>query len=128
MSKNYLIMRLYIASDVEHKSKDQWFVGFSPKANVDKIKADLGLDKLLTCVDIVVASPQAREIFNIFKTRFGFTSEQEQKKDVILVEGQHNDLAQKLMDISKDYETSHPSLRRSFSKWLSNVESWETMN
>lgn len=118
-------MRLYIASDVEHKSKDQWFVGFSTKGTAEKIKNDLGLDKIQACVDIVVTSPQAREIFNIFKKRFGFSSSDEEKKDVVLVDGNHNDLAQNLIEISKDYETRHPSLRRAFSKWFSNVESWE---
>ncbi len=112
-------MRLYLATDAKRKSENKWFVGVT-RLSPDKIKEDLTLDRRSGNVDFVVDSPQAKEILLLFQEKVNHIVITER---CIQVEGDHARLAQLLIQMTHDYESEHPSFRRSVARWLKSVDS-----
>lgn len=112
-------MHLYLATDAKRKSENKWFLGVT-RSSPDKIKEDLTLDRRSGNVDFVIESPQAKEILAIFQDKINHTVISER---CIQVEGDHARLAQLIIQMTRDYEADHPSLRRSVARWLRSVDS-----
>jgi hypothetical protein len=114
-------MYLYLATDKKRKSKGEWFLGMNSKSIPDKVKEELALDLKTGSVDFVIESPHAKEIISLFADKYPSKSSAE---DLLLVKGDHEELAQLLIQLTKDYEADHPSLRLSFRRWLKSVDSY----
>lgn len=114
-------MHLYLATDKKRKAKGEWFLGMYNKSLPDKVKEELSLDLKTGCVDFVTESPHAKEIISLFHKTHSSKSTAE---DTLLVKGDHEELAQLLIQLTKDYESNHPSLRLSFRRWLKSVDSY----
>ena len=112
-------MHLFLATDSKRKAENIWFVG-ATKSTAEKIKEDLPIDKKSGSVDFVVKTPQAKEILSLFQENVGHENID---KNTLLVQGDHGRLAQLLIQITRDYEIDHPSIRRSMVRWFKNVNS-----
>lgn len=112
-----------MASDDQHKGKNEWFIGIS-KSTPNKIKVDLGLDKKASLVDFIIDCPDAKEIFSLFKQKFE-CQDFNGSTNVVITRGEHSAIADVLLGLAKEYEYRNPSLTRMISRWLGKVESWE---
>ena len=111
-------MYLYIASNNILKEQNKWYIGVSTEKDISRIKHELKLTPQ-GCVDFIIDSMEALEIFLHVKKTIDSTWVNE---DNILVEGDHGRLAHILTQVTSEYERSHPSLRRSFIRWITKVE------
>lgn len=105
---------LYVATDSRRKSGNHWFLGVA-KPPEDKVKTQLELGHPSACVDFIVKSTEANQVFEQLKT---LVNHEEIDDQTILVEGHHDQLAQLVTQTAENYEKEHPSLKRSVIRWL----------
>ena len=112
-------MYLYLATDRKHKRDNQWFLGYTKDEPI-KVKRDLNLDFATANVDFVVNSFQAKDVFRQLSRKITSIS---RHHHYALVEGNHEQLAQLIIQAADDYESENPSLKRTFKKWINSVDS-----
>lgn len=108
-------MYLYLATDSYYQKSNLLFIGIS-KQSPSRIKSDLELSTNAV-VDRVIETPHAKEILAKFTHSFPTTKE----KKGLLVEGEHGQIADILLQMTREYEQEHPSIKRSIFKWLTNI-------